>query len=100
MSHAHMTILAVETLRVMWFSVLWLNLKGGAGAVMTSSGMSAIHLVCTVFLKPGDLLVAPHDCYGGSYRLFDSLAKRGAYNVLFVDQGECTGTRRSIRTKT
>jgi len=63
------------------------DLEGGAGAVLTSSGMSAIHLVCTVFLKPGDLLVAPHDCYGGSYRLFDSLSKRGAYRVLFVDQG-------------
>jgi cystathionine gamma-synthase len=40
--------------------------------------MSAIHLVTTVFLKPGDLLVAPHDCYGGSYRLFDSLANAAA----------------------
>ncbi|MEJ1268134.1 hypothetical protein WDV93_15990 [Pantoea ananatis] len=38
--------------------------------------MSAIHLVTTVFLKPGDLLVAPHDCYGGSYRLFDGLVSR------------------------
>ena len=62
------------------------ELEGGAGAVMTGSGMSAIHLVTTVLLKPGDLLVAPHDCYGGSYRLFDSLSKRGAYRVLFVDQ--------------
>ncbi len=64
------------------------ELEKGAGAVLTSSGMSAIHLVCTVFLKPGDLLVAPHDCYGGSYRLFDSLSKRGAYRVKFVDQGD------------
>ncbi|MEM6052741.1 cystathionine gamma-synthase [Erwinia sp. P7711] len=64
------------------------ELEGGAGAVMTNTGMSAIHLVCTVFLKPGDLLVAPHDCYGGSYRLFDSLSKRGAYRVKFVDQGD------------
>lgn len=64
------------------------ELEGGAGAVLTNTGMSAIHLVTTVFLKPGDLLVAPHDCYGGSYRLFDSLAKRGCYRVLFVDQGD------------
>lgn len=63
------------------------ELEGGAGAVLTNTGMSAIHLVTTVFLKPGDLLVAPHDCYGGSYRLFDSLSKRGAYRVKFVDQG-------------
>ncbi|MFP1893132.1 cystathionine gamma-synthase [Lonsdalea quercina] len=63
------------------------ELEGGAGAVMTNSGMSAILLVCTVFLRPGDLLVAPHDCYGGSYRLFDSLSQRGAFRVKFVDQG-------------
>ncbi|XOD70093.1 MAG: cystathionine gamma-synthase [Sodalis sp. (in: enterobacteria)] len=62
------------------------ELEGGAGAVMTSSGMSAIHLVCTSFLKPGDLLVAPYDCYGGSYRLFESLSKRGAYRVQFINQ--------------
>ncbi|MEN4601683.1 cystathionine gamma-synthase [Pantoea agglomerans] len=64
------------------------ELEGGAGAVLTNTGMSAIHLVTTVFLKPGDLLVAPHGCYGGSYRLFDSLSKRGAYRVKFVDQGD------------
>ena len=64
------------------------ELEGGAGAVLTNTGMSAILLVTTVFLKPGDVLVAPHDCYGGSYRLFDSLAKRGCYRVLFVDQND------------
>ncbi|MDR0805331.1 MAG: cystathionine gamma-synthase [Enterobacteriaceae bacterium] len=64
------------------------ELEGGSSAVLTSSGMSAIHLICTALLKPGDLLVAPHDCYGGSYRLFDSQAQRGAYNVLFIDQGD------------
>lgn len=72
------------------------ELEGGAGAVMTNTGMSAIHLVCTVFLKPGDLLVAPHDCYGGSYRLFDSLSKRGAYRVKFVDQGDEAALRAAL----
>ncbi len=75
------------------------DLEGGAGAVLTSSGMSAIHLVCTVFLKPGDLLVAPHDCYGGSYRLFDSLSKRGAYRVLFVDQGDPQALQEALDQK-
>ena len=35
------------------------NLEGGAGAVVTSSGMAALNLVLQL-LKPGDLLVAPH----------------------------------------
>ena len=61
------------------------QLEGGAGAVVTSSGMAALNLVLQL-LEPGDLLVAPHDCYGGSYRLFQSLAARGHFEVLFVDQ--------------
>lgn len=75
------------------------ELEGGAGAVMTSSGMSAIMLVCTVFLRPGDLLVAPHDCYGGSYRLFDSLSKRGAFRVKFVDQSDANALNAALAEK-
>ncbi|MBN3264491.1 cystathionine gamma-synthase [Pectobacterium brasiliense] len=75
------------------------ELEVGAGAVMTSSGMSAIMLVCTVFLRPGDLLVAPHDCYGGSYRLFDSLSKRGAFRVKFVDQGDTHALNAALAEK-
>jgi len=63
------------------------DLEGGAGAVITSSGMAAITLVLTL-LKPGDLLIAPHDCYGGSYRLFDSLSKKAQFEVRFVDQND------------
>ena len=62
------------------------ELEGGAGAVVTSSGMAALNLV-TQLLEPGDLLVAPHDCYGGTHRLFQSLAAKGHFEVLFVDQG-------------
>ncbi|MFG1175422.1 cystathionine gamma-synthase [Erwiniaceae bacterium CAU 1747] len=75
------------------------ELEGGVGAVLTNTGMAAVHLVCTVFLKPGDLLVAPHDCYGGSYRLFDSLSKRGAYRVKFVDQGDDAALQAALAEK-
>lgn len=61
------------------------SLEGAAGSVITASGMAAVALVCQL-LGPDDLLVAPHDCYGGTYRLFDALAKRGALRVAFVDQ--------------
>lgn len=61
------------------------DLEGAAGSVVTASGMAAVALVCQL-LGPDDLLVAPHDCYGGTYRLFDALAKRGALRVQFVDQ--------------
>jgi cystathionine gamma-synthase len=61
------------------------TLEGAAGAVITSSGMAAVTLVCQL-LNSDELLIAPHDCYGGTYRLFDSLAKRGSLKVDFVDQ--------------
>lgn len=60
------------------------ELEGGAGATVTSSGMSAIVLV-THLLGAEDLLIAPHDCYGGSYRAFSSLAAKGHFRVQFVD---------------
>ena len=61
------------------------TLEGGAGSVVTCSGMAAITLVCQL-LDPPDLLVAPHDCYGGTHRLLSSLAARGQFRVEFVDQ--------------
>ncbi len=74
------------------------DLEGGAGAVITSSGMAAITLVLTL-LKPGDLLIAPHDCYGGSYRLFDSLSKKGQFEVRFVDQNDDLALAEAIALK-
>lgn len=61
------------------------SLEGGAGAVVTSSGMAALTLLCQL-LEPGDVLIAPHDCYGGSYRLFENLSAKGHFEVLFIDQ--------------
>lgn len=61
------------------------GLEGGSGAAVTASGMAAVALVAAALLEPGDLLVAPHDCYGGTWRLFDAQARRGLYRVRFVD---------------
>ena len=60
-------------------------LEGGAGGVVTSTGMSAIALVLNAFLKPGDVLVATHDAYGGSWRLFDALARKGHFELVLAD---------------
>lgn len=61
------------------------ELEGGAGAVVTSSGMAALTLL-TQLLEPGDTIIAPHDCYGGTFRLFDQQCRKGLFNVKFVDQ--------------
>ena len=61
------------------------ELEGGHGAVITATGMAAITLVLHAFLQPGDLLVVPHDGYGGSWRLFNALANKGQFELLTVD---------------
>ena len=61
------------------------QLEGGAGGVVTATGMGAISLVLNALLDPGDRLVVPHDCYGGSWRLFNALAKKGAFELITCD---------------
>ena len=60
------------------------ELEGGAGGVVTSTGMSAVALVLQL-VRPGDLILAAHDCYGGTHRILRSLAARGHFDVAFVD---------------
>ncbi|PMG45273.1 cystathionine gamma-synthase [Shewanella sp. 10N.286.52.B9] len=61
------------------------KLEHGATGVVTCTGMAAITLV-TSLLGPDDLLIVPHDCYGGSYRLFTNLANKGQFKLLVIDQ--------------
>jgi len=60
------------------------DLEGGANAVVTSTGMAAVTLVLQL-LKPGDRVVATHDCYGGTHRALVHLARRGHFDVEFCD---------------
>jgi cystathionine gamma-synthase len=62
------------------------DLESGAGAVVTGSGMAAIALVGQL-LPRGSRLIAPHDCYGGSFRLFSAWQRRGDLQVEFLDFG-------------
>ena len=61
------------------------ELEGGAGGTITATGMGAITLVLNALLQPGDVLVVPHDCYGGSWRLFNALAKKNAFDLITCD---------------
>ncbi len=63
------------------------ELEGGAGCVITATGMAAVDLPLAL-LEPGDLLIAPHDCYGGTCRLLNARARKGHFELLLVDQGD------------
>jgi cystathionine gamma-synthase len=63
------------------------QLEGGADAVIVASGMAAVDLVLNL-VGPDDLVLAPHDCYGGTWRLLNARARKGAFRLLQVDQGD------------
>ena len=61
------------------------DLEGGTGALVTATGMGAIATVLHALLAPGERLLAPHDCYGGSWRLFTALAAKGLFELETCD---------------
>lgn len=75
------------------------DLEGGAGAVVTNCGTSALNLMVSALLGPDDLIVAPHDCYGGTYRLFNTRANKGDFQTLFVDQSNTEALDAAIAKK-
>jgi cystathionine gamma-synthase len=60
------------------------ELEGGAGAVVTASGLAAITLVLHLPGK-GARVLAPHDGYGGTWRLLRALADKGWLEVELAD---------------
>ena len=72
------------------------KLEGGAGAVITSSGMAALDLLFGQ-LRSDDLIVAPHDCYGGTYRLLEGRRDRGHLRVCFIDQGDDAALEQALK---
>lgn len=74
-------------------------LEGGAGAVVTASGMAALDLVFAQ-VRPGQRIVAPHDCYGGSHRLLSRRAERGDFELAFVDQSDREALKAALARET
>lgn len=75
------------------------ELDGGAGAVVTSSGMAAIDLVLNL-LPAGAHVIAPHDCYGGTYRLLTARHEQGQIRCDFIDQGDLDIVRATLTDET
>ena len=75
------------------------ELEGGAGGIITATGMAAVTLI-GYLLPGGSRIVAPHDCYGGTYRLFAAWQKRGELATEFVDFADETAVRRALAAPT
>jgi cystathionine gamma-synthase len=66
------------------FAAALAELEGGAGCIVTGTGMAALTLVL-LLVRPGERVIAPHDCYGGTHRLLAALARTGRLQVDFID---------------
>jgi cystathionine gamma-synthase len=75
------------------------ELELGVGAVVTATGMAAITLVGYLIPAKGRI-VAPHDCYGGTYRLFNAWHQRGEREVEFVNFGDEAAVRAALSKPT
>src|SRR5580698_3598771 len=71
------------------------DLEGGAGAIITCTGLAAITLILAS-LPAGARVVAPYDCYGGTFRLLAALHAKGNLVVDFVDQSNPAELRAAL----
>lgn len=71
------------------------ELEGGRHCAITNSGQSAA-LLALLQLDPGATVLAPHDCYGGTYRLLQGLERKGLIKAVFVDQSDDDAFARAL----
>jgi O-succinylhomoserine (thiol)-lyase len=74
-------------------------LEGGAGASATATGMAAETTVMGL-LPAGSHIIAGHDIYGGTYRLFASILSSRGLEFSFVDMSDPRNVEAAIRPNT
>lgn len=74
------------------------SLEGGAGAVVTASGMAALTLVLAR-LPAGARVAAPADGYGGTWRLLRALERQEKIVVDLVDFRDTTARRAAFERR-
>jgi cystathionine gamma-synthase len=67
------------------------DLEGGAGGVVTCTGLAT--------LPQGARVLAPHDCYGGTYRLLAALHAQGKLVADFVDQSDADALSAALASR-
>ena len=64
------------------------DIEGGIGAVVTTSGASAISTALLVLLKAGDHIVASNSLYGGTFNLLNVTLPRFGIKTTFIDPSD------------
>ena len=74
-------------------------LEGGAGATATATGMAAETSIMGL-LPAGSHVIAGHDIYGGTYRLFSTILAVRGLEFSFVDMSKPGNVREALRPNT
>jgi O-succinylhomoserine (thiol)-lyase len=74
-------------------------LEGGAGATATATGMAAETSIMGL-LPAGSHVIAGHDIYGGTYRLFATILAARGLEFSFVDMSKPGNVREALRPNT
>ena len=76
------------------------DLEGGRHGFAFASGMAAVDTLMHL-LQPGDHVLAMHDLYGGTWRLFERVRRRSSgLDFSFTDLGDIERARAAITDKT
>ncbi len=74
-------------------------LEGGIASKVFGSGMAAINAVATM-LKAGDHVVAGHNLYGGTPRLFNQVLANFGLTFTYVDTSDVKNVERALQKNT
>lgn len=74
-------------------------LEGGAQASAMTTGMAAITTAMHLF-DAGSHVIAGHDIYGGTFRLFNAVLPARGLEFSFVNMGDVENVRRALRPNT
>ena len=75
-------------------------LEGGAAALATASGMSAMMLSLLTICSAGDHIVASSQLYGGSFNLLRLTLPRFGIETTFVKPRDIEGFKKAIKPNT
>jgi len=74
-------------------------MERGRAAFAFASGLAATRAVMTL-LEAGDHVVVTDNTYGGTYRLFERVLRKGGLDFSYVDTSDLTATAEAIRPNT
>lgn len=74
------------------------TLEGGEVGIVVSTGMAAVTLLLESLVPVGGRVIAPHDCYGGTWRLLSWLRDKRRFDVDFVNLTDAAQARAALST--